>query len=141
MPFLDTNIFLRHLIQDDPQKAALCTALLAVVERGEIHAWTTDLVVAELVFVLGSKRRNGYGYTREQIKNGLLPLLMLPNLQIPSKRFYPRIFELYIQHDIDFIDAVHAALVEASSSSALCSYDQDFDRVGTVVRLEPGTDI
>ena len=138
MRFLDTNIFLRHLTQDDPRKAIKCGVLLAAVARGEMQAWTTDLAVAELVFVLGSKRRNGYGYTREQIRDGLLPLLMLPNLQIPSKRLYPRIFELYIQHDIDFIDAVHAALIELHSPPELYSYDTDFDQIGdSVVRFEP----
>lgn len=137
MTFLDTNIFLRHLIQDDARKAARCTALLAAVARGEQQAWTSDLVVAELVFVLGSKRKNGYGLTPAQIREGLLPLLMLPHLQIPSKRFYPRIFDLYIQHDIDFIDAMHAALVEGTRAAELYSYDHDFDQVGTVVRLEP----
>ena len=55
--------------------------MLAAVARGEVPAWTTDLAVAELVFVLGSKRRNGYGYTRE----------------FPVERYYrdQRITEIY----------------------------------------------
>lgn len=137
MHFLDTNIFLRHLTRDVPEKAAACEALFYAIETGDQQAWTSDLVVAELVFVLGAKSGNGYGLSREEIAQGLLPLLTLPGLLLPSKRFYPRIFELYIQHRIDFVDAFNAALVEVSALPELYSYDSDFDRIQSVRRLEP----
>ncbi len=95
MYFLDTNIFLRHLTKDDPDKALRCTRLFGEIEASEMLAWTSDLVVAEVVFVLSSKGPNGYNHTRDEIRAGLVDLLALPGLQIPSKRFYPRIFELY----------------------------------------------
>jgi len=88
MRFLDTNILLRHLTRDDPKKAEACTRLFQDIETGKLSAWTSDLVVAEVVFVLSSKGPNGYNYTREEIRTGLVPLLALPGLALPSKRFY-----------------------------------------------------
>lgn len=137
MRFLDANIFLRHLTQDDPVKAQACLALFRAIGQGTVKAWTSDLVVAEVVFVLGSKRGAQYGYDRSQIRDGLLPLLLLPGLALPSKPLYPRIFALYTTFTIDFIDAYHAALVELSPQPELYSYDRDFDRVTSIKRLEP----
>ncbi len=98
MHFLDTNIVHRPLTQDDPGKAADCIRLFSEIEQGRLQAWTSDLAIAELVFVLGSKRQNCYNYTREQIRDGLLPVIVLDGLYLPSKDFYPHIFSLYIQH-------------------------------------------
>lgn len=92
--------------------------------------------LSKLVFVFGSKRKNGYGLTPAQIREGLLPLLMLSHLQIPSKCFYPCIFGLYIRHDIDLINAVHVALIKGTPAADFYSHDRDFDQVGTGVRLD-----
>jgi uncharacterized protein len=137
MIFIDTNIFLRHLTQDDPQKAIACLKLFTQIEEGNVVAWTTDLAIAEVVFVLSSKRANNYGYSRQQVSQVLLPLLSLKNLHIPAKGLYPRIFEIYIEQNVDFIDAYHAALVEISKRTELYSYDQDFDSMPGIKRIEP----
>ena len=34
-------------------------------------------------------------------------------------------------------DALHAAVVELNTLEAICSYDQDFDRISTIKRIEP----
>ncbi len=60
MRFIDSNIFLRHLTLDVPAMAAECTALLRDIEQGSVQAWTNDLVVAEVVFVLESAGRSRY---------------------------------------------------------------------------------
>jgi predicted nucleic acid-binding protein len=135
--FLDTNIFLRHLTRDDAEKAEACTRLFGEIAEGRIQAWTSDLAIAELIFVLSSKGPNGYNYTREEIRTNLGDLLTLPGLELPSKSLYPRIFELYTTHRIDFIDAYHAALVESGELRDIFSYDRDFDVLSTLIRLEP----
>lgn len=47
MIFLDTNIFLRYLTQDDAEKSAACLALLQRVRAGE-EATTSEVVLAEV---------------------------------------------------------------------------------------------
>ncbi len=133
--FLDTNIFLRHLIADDPVRSPACLALLQAIERGETSVWTSELVIAELVFVLSSKR--GYNLGREAIRDLLLPLIELPGLKLPHKRLYRRIFDLYTSLPIDYVDAYHAALIENRGQPELYSYDTHFDRIAGITRMEP----
>lgn len=133
--FLDTNIFLRYLLDDDEVKAPACRALFESVEERLVAAWTSDLVVAEVVYVLSNKRT--YGFSRDEISSGLLPLLGLPGLDVAGKHLYPRVFDLYRIHPIDFIDCYHIALIEMRQPPELYSYDVDFDRVPSVVRHEP----
>ena len=135
MRFLDTNIFLRHLLNDHPRQSPACFALIRSIEENEIQAWTSDLVIAEIVFVLSSK--NLYNLNRTTIRDLLLPLIDLPGLKLPHKRLYHRIFDLYTSLPIDYIDAYHAARIEKSKESSLYSYDADFDRVEGIGRLEP----
>lgn len=133
--FLDTNILLRHLLNDDPVKSKACFALIAAIEEGEQLAWTTDLVIAEIVFVLSNRKL--YNLGREAIRDRLLPLLQLQGLRLPHKRLYGRIFELYTSLPIDYIDCYHAALLERRKEPCLYSYDTDFDRIPTLTRREP----
>ncbi|MCC7352827.1 MAG: hypothetical protein IT330_03645, partial [Anaerolineae bacterium] len=52
LPFLDTNVLLRHLLGDPPQLSSRATAFLARVERGEVRVCTADTVIFETVFTL-----------------------------------------------------------------------------------------
>lgn len=135
MRFLDTNIFLRHLINDDSQRSPACLALIEGIEKGRLIAWTSDLVIAEIVFVLSNKYT--YDLDRETIRDLLLPLINLPGLKLPRKRLYRQVFELYTTLAIDYVDAYHAALIETSEERELYSYDMDFDRIAGITRLEP----
>ena len=133
--FLDTNIFLRHLLNDDPIRSPRAFALIQDIERRRKQGWTSELVIAELVWVLSSKQ--GYSVPRERIRSLLLPLISLPGLKVPRKRLYPRAFDLYVTLPIDYIDAYHAALLEQRGEPALYSYDTDFDEVQGLTRREP----
>ena len=133
--FVDTNIFLRHLLNDDPQRSLACFRLIQAIEQGHAAAWTTPLVIAEVVFVLSNKKT--YGKSREFLRDHLLPLINLQGLKIEHKRLYERVFDLYMSHPISYIDAFHAALVEHEPIAELYSYDTDFDLVPSVQRIEP----
>ena len=50
--FLDTNILLRHLLQDHPEQSPRATAYLARIEEGELRARIADAVIFETVFAL-----------------------------------------------------------------------------------------
>ncbi len=55
MPFVDTNIFLRYLTRDDPDKAQACFELFKRAEANQITLTATETVIAEVVYVLSSK--------------------------------------------------------------------------------------
>lgn len=131
--FLDTNIILRHLLRDDEEKATASKALLARLERGDARARTSDIVVAEVVFVL----ERSYRVPKEEIRDHVLPIILFPGLMLPSKRLYLRAFELYVERNISFADAYNAALMEKLKIAQVASYDPHFDRIEGIHRFEP----
>jgi predicted nucleic acid-binding protein len=133
--FLDTNILLRHLLNDDPIQSPAALTLIQAIEQGRVNAWTSDLVIAEVVFILANKHT--FNLSRDAIRDLLLPLINLPGLKLPRKRLYRRIFDLYTGLPIDYIDCYHAALIERRRPPEIYSYDTDFDRIAGITRVEP----
>lgn len=135
MQFIDANIFIRHLTRDDPEKAKACLALFQKAENDEIELTTTEAVIAEVVYVLSSKRL--YDLPREEIRALLYPLLSLPGLKLSPRALYLRALDLYAAQPIDFEDAIIVARMERGDIQELFSYDRDFDRIEGIKRLEP----
>ena len=133
--FLDASVILRYLLRDDEIKAQHCLELLERAERREIALRTTDLVIAELVWVLESTAT--YNLPRGRIRELLLPVILLPGLKLPGKKLYRRIFDLYLEEDIDFIDAYSAVHMVKQRLTRIYSYDSDFDRIAGISRVEP----
>lgn len=133
IPFLDTNIFLRHLRGDHPEHSPRATAFLARIERGELKAHTADTVVFETVFTL----ERVYKQPRKAIRDAFLPLLELPGIVLPGKRRFRKVFDLYVDHNLPFADAYHVVLMERLKTSEIVSFDRDFDRIPGVRRIEP----
>jgi predicted nucleic acid-binding protein len=133
--FLDTNIFLRHLLNDVPEQSHAAHRLVTAIEAGSLVAGTTPLVMAEIIFVLENPKT--HRVDRATLRDQLLPLLALPHLKLERKRLYPRIFELYVSLPIDYVDAYHAALLEHYGQHELYSFDHDFDAIPGMTRREP----
>jgi len=135
MCFVDTNIFLRYLTNDDPTKARKCFELFQKAKVSQINLTTSESVIAEVVYLLASKRV--YNLTREEIVTRLRPLLSLPGLKIPYRNVFLRALEIYATYSIDFEDALSKAHMERQNISDIYSYDTDFDQLNGLTRLEP----
>lgn len=135
MRFIDTNIFLRHLTNDDPVKARRCFELFQKAKRNEISLITSESVIAEVVYLLASKRV--YNLAREEIVTRLRPLLSLPGLKVPYRNVFLRALEIYGTYTIDFEDAISKAHMERQKITEIYSYDTDFDKFNALKRIEP----
>jgi len=133
--FLDTNIFLRYLTRDDPEKAERCFDLFQRVKAGTEAVTTSESVIAEVVFVLSSPKV--YNVSRERVRSLLVPILTLKGLRLPNRGLYLRALDLYADHEIDFEDALSVAHLERRQLTAILSYDRGFDRIEGVRREEP----
>jgi uncharacterized protein len=131
--FLDTNILLRHLLDDYPDHSPRATAFLTRVERGELRMRTSDTVVFETVFTL----QRHYRQPKAAIRDALLPLIELPEIVLPGKRRYRKVFDYYVNLNLPFADAYHAMLVEHLGLDGILSFDREFDRVPGLTRAEP----
>ena len=136
--FLDANIFLRHLLNDHPDQSPKCLALFEAIENGTARGWTTDMVIAEIVWVLSGP---SYSVRRETIAGWLLDLVYLPNLKVEHRNRLAHALHLYTSTPMDFIDAYNAAFIlRRYGPTKLYSFDEHFDRVPDLTRIEPGGD-
>lgn len=137
MRFLDTNVIIRYLTGDDEAKAAACYELFQRVQRGEEELFTSEAVVAEVTFVLSS-RRGPYRLNHEEVRGRLLPILSLRGLHLPQKTMCLNALDLYGSAPfLDFEDALAVAHMERRGLAEIVSYDRDFDRLPGIERVEP----
>lgn len=133
MRFVDTNVFIRFLTNDIPQKADACEEVFKkAVEKKEI-VFTTDLVIAEIIWVLESF----YELQKEEVQTKVEKILNTPNLVCPNKDMILRALALYKEKNIDYIDAYNALILKEKGIDELYSYDKDYDRIDWLTRLEP----
>lgn len=131
--FLDTNILLRHLLQDHEDQSPRATDYLGSIERGEVEVETSDIVVFETVYVL----ERSYRQPKTMIRDIVLPLLELPGIVLRGKRRFRRVFDIYVERNLPFADAYHVALMEQRGLAEIVSFDTEFDRIEAVHRIEP----
>ncbi len=135
MKYLDTNVIIRYLTRDDPEKAARAYAFLQEVEKGNEVVTTTEAVIAEVVHVLSSKRL--YNYPRADIVKRLLPVLQLKGLRLSNKNLYGEALMLYAEKGIDFVDALVVVKMKQKGITTLVSFDHDYDDFPFITREEP----
>ena len=132
--FVDTNIFLRYLTNDDPAKANRVEAVMRKTIDGEFRLMTNLMVVAELVWTLESY----YGLSKQDIRDKLSILLNTPNLDVPEKQRILRSLAVYGEQNIDFIDAYNASFAKDRGIRVVLTYDKKhFDRIDWLQRREP----
>lgn len=135
-PFVDTDIIIRLLTGDDPQKQAEAADLFKQVEAGKLRLAAPDTVIADAVYVLSSPRL--YNIPHSQVEELLTTLVRLPNFKVHNKPAVLLALLHYSNDNIDFGDALIVASMQQASSQVLYSYDTDFDRFPDVMRRSPG---
>ena len=133
MRFLDTNIFIRFLTDDDPEKADACEKIFKKAVKKEETLFTTDMVIAEIVWVLESF----YKLPKNEVQDKVEKILNTPNLICPHKDLILIALTLYSEKNIDYIDAYNALILKEKGIEELYSYDKDYDRIDWLIRLEP----
>ena len=133
MRFLDTNIFIRFLTDDVPEKVDACEEIFKKAVEKQETLFTTDLVIAEIVWVLESF----YELPKNEIQDKVGKILNTPNLICPHKDLILSALILYSEKNIDYIDAYNALILKENGIEELYSYDKDYDRIDWLTRLEP----
>ena len=133
MRFVDTNIFLRFLTNDDLRKADACEEVFRKAIQGKIDLFTTELVIAEIIWVLESY----YGIDKNQIRGHIEKILNTRNLHCPNKEVILHALAAYAEHNVGYVDAYNAFLIKMAGSNELYSYDRHFDRFPWLKRIEP----
>lgn len=125
MAFLDTNVLVRYLVQDDGPQAALAKKLIVAALRAGETLFIPITVMLELEWVL----RSNFGFAKEQIVNTLSSLLASAELSFESETAAEVALALYQRNTADFADCVHIALAHAAGESPLWTFDRAASKV------------
>lgn len=105
--FVDTNVFLRYLTNDDPKKAQRAEALFKRAVAGQVALQTSLLVVAEMVWTLESF----YQLPKDDIADKIGKILNTPNLHCEGRTKVLEALDVYVEMNVDFIDAYHGVML------------------------------
>jgi len=134
MRFVDTNVFLRFLLNDDPEKTDNCERLFRKAVEGEEALFTTDMVIAEIVWILESY----YELAKSDVREKVEKILNTQNLNCPNKGLILNSLAAYDEKNIDFVDAYNAFILKMNGINEVYSYDKHYDRLLWLKRIEPG---
>jgi predicted nucleic-acid-binding protein len=132
--FVDTNLFLRYLTNDDPSKADRVEQLLNEAAVGELKLVTAEMVLAETVWVLESS----YNLSHAQVAELVRGILATPGLEVLNGGLVARALDHYETLNIDFVDGYIAAVMEKQDIEELYSFDKKHaSRLKGISRREP----
>src|SRR5512135_672523 len=132
--FLDTNILMRYFTRDDEHKAAAALALLRRIQAGTEQVTTSPLVLFEVVFLL----ERTYQLPEDRVADAVLSVLTLPGVKLANKTLWRTAFQVHLTYPIDFADAYNTAVMQRTGVSEIYTWDEDFDRIPGLTRVEPG---
>lgn len=133
---IDSNVLLRHLLQDHPRQSRAATRLIKSGERVLI----TDVALVETVWTLTGKRCRA---TRKDVTRGLQKLMAEPGIIFEHRGAVWRALRVYVlqAHDgFGFVDALlvfkSMAVIAAAGAipSAIYSYDKVAQKLPLVQR-------
>src|ERR1051326_83388 len=119
--FFDTDLLIRYITGDDPDKRTAVRDLLRQAAEGAIRLYAPDTVIADAVYVLGFPRL--YNIARDQIRNWLSVLIRWPGLEVDNRLVLLKALALYASSNLDFGDVMIVAAMDEASVPTLYSSD------------------
>jgi predicted nucleic acid-binding protein len=121
----DTNIFIRFLTNDPPKQANRVRNLFESLKEKGLELFVSDLVVAEVAYVLESV----YGAEKGQVSEALMAIAELDNVIMENRTIVLDAIAIYQERGLDFTDAYVAAHMKKSECRRICTFDGDFKKL------------
>lgn len=129
---IDTNVLVRHLVQDDPRQSRAATKVITQDCTREAPGFINRIVLCELVWVLES----AYGYSKETIVNVLDKLLRTSQLMIEDAQSAWTAFRMYQKGKADFAACLLGATNRLTGCESTVTFDQAASKLDGFQLLE-----
>lgn len=126
MTGLDTNVWVRYFVQDDPEQARKATQIIESPRDEEETLYINHIVLCETVWVLSY----GYKYAKSDLIMLIEQLLLTQQIEIEDIDLVRRAFRDYQRTSADFADC----LIGVKNKEAGCRTTASFD--AAALRLE-----
>jgi len=116
---VDTNVFLRFFVRDVESFYQKAKELFEKAEKGVVKLETSDMVIAEIVWVLESY----YGFTKAEIKEVINTILETKNVKVTNHSRVKEAVNLYTLGKMDFIDAYNISYIREKGYRKVATFD------------------
>lgn len=118
--FLDTNVLIRYVVEDDATQQAAARRLIRRCISGGHALFVPVTVTLELEWVL----RATFEYTKDEVIEVLSSLFSAAELTFESERGLEVALQLYREESLDFADCLHVALAAQAGELPLWTFDR-----------------
>ena len=123
---IDANVILRFFLEDDEEKFQRSKEFFRKLEFGEDDAFLTEIVFAEVIWVL----EKVYRVPRKEISPTFLKLLNYNGLKtVFSKEIFSESLKLYAVHTVDIQDIFLSVLARMKGCKIISFDKADFKKL------------
>ncbi len=131
---IDTNLLVRYLTGNDPQKGRAVDNLLNKAIRGKLKILIPSIVVAELVWVLESF----YEMKSQEIAELVESIVNTPGVEVTDKGIIVSALRLYRNNNIDLIDAWITEFAKERDIKTIYTFDKrHFKDISGIEAMSP----
>lgn len=134
--FVDANVFIRIITNDDFPKAEKCLDYLKHSIDKKQKLFIATISIAEIIWLL----KSFYGLDKKKIYKEIVELQKTRNLYIlssPDKDMTLKAAEMSYKKNIDFIDAYHFLIMKRNKIKNIITYDDDFKKLKDIRVIQP----
>ncbi len=121
---LDTNGFLRFLLNDIPKQTEEVNKLLIKAKAKKIEIFVPQIIVFEIEFALDKY----YKFPKTEITDKLRVLFATPYLKIQDKEIFQEALQLFKDKNIDFVDCFLVSNANSKNAS-LFTFDKNLQKL------------
>ncbi len=97
---IDTNGYLRLLLNDLPEQADKVEVLLTQAKKGKILIFLPQIIIFEIVFIL----EKYYCLSKDEVLNKVESLVSVGYVEVESKEIFLKSISLYRDNSVSFVD-------------------------------------
>lgn len=122
--FVDTNFFLRFLLDDVPEQASEVQNFLKQAKKEEIRL----IVLTPIVFEMNYALYKEYRLPLEVVTRHLGAIVNMPFVEVENREIFQEAILVRLRTDLDFVDCFLSVKARAEGGEVL-SFDNDFKKL------------
>jgi predicted nucleic acid-binding protein len=127
MIFVDTNYFLRFLLEDDSAQGSRAKLLFRHGARGAAELHTSTIVIFEIYWVLSSY----YGEKKAGLTKTLFKILLLEFIKLKERELLQKALEQYSKSNLCLEDCYNLVYCRANTIKKIATFDKNLERAFT----------
>lgn len=124
---IDTNVFLRFLLDDIPSQTKKATEVLIKAKSKRLKIFVPQIIIFEILFALDKY----YKFPKTEVMEKVRTLLATSYLDIEDRAVFQEALEVFKSKNIDFVDCFLICKAK-ESNSILFTFDKDLSKLVSI---------